>query len=199
MRRAALAALFCLALVPAASGATFTAFFNNGSGSGGDDNASAYGWQAAIGTSGAVDATLALPHSTGVSQGTTSPPVPIISGASTSSGFLFALPDAVPGAMLLHTTSLNAVTTLENDPQTRWHSTGPTSLSGLTFGKISRLSVFTRPATTSGIVMRFALRVNGVWHVSAASFSQTDAAAWEQRVLCPSLTLWHPAIFTSGT
>jgi hypothetical protein len=125
--------------------------------------------------------------------------VPLINNASTSSGFLFALPDAAPGAMLLHTTSMNATTALESDPQTRWHSSGPTTLSGIQLGKISRLSVFTRPATASGIVMRFALRVNGVWHVSAASFSQVDAAAWEQRVLCPSLTLWHPAVFTSGS
>jgi hypothetical protein len=178
----------------------FSAFFNNGSGSSGDKNSSVYNWTSAIGSNGALDNTLAdAPAQVGVSQGTTFG-VPLLSGQSTSSGFLFALPDAAPGAVLLHTTLLGTSDVFQNEPQENWFRDGSDSLAGLKVGNITRLSVYTRAATAS-TRMRFALCIGADWYVSTASFSQENLTEFEQHMLT-GLTqpdAWHSGIFNSGT
>ena len=72
------------------SGSTvFSAYFSNGTGSGLDDDLSAYSWTAAIGTGGELDSTRAnAPGDVGVSQGVTNTiGVPLVPGESTSGGF----------------------------------------------------------------------------------------------------------------
>ena len=191
---------FTLAEVPDSN--VFSAYFNNGSGSGGDDNASTYNWTAAIGTGGVLDGTITgAPAQVGVSQGVTnSAGVPTISSQSTSGGFLYALPDTSAGVSLLHTVSLTSSATMQDNPQESWFHNGSASLAGLTVGDIARLSVYTRPATTA-TTMRFALLVGGNWVVSTTEFHQTDTAVYEQRTLgnLSAANAWYSSVFVSGS
>ncbi|MEO8615488.1 MAG: autotransporter-associated beta strand repeat-containing protein [Luteolibacter sp.] len=179
-----------------AAATSYSAFFNNGNGSGSEVNASLYNWAAAIGAAGSLDQSLALPDSVGVGQGAGSPAV---GGQSTANGFLYAQPDGVPGAMLLHTTSSSTSTSFQDSPQSDWFRIGSSPLAGVTVGSISRLSVFTRSESSGGVAMRFAIRANGVWYVSNASYVQTDANMWERRVINPVSSLWRSGAFVAGT
>jgi subtilisin family serine protease/PKD repeat protein len=183
--------------VPATS--VFAAHFNNGTGSGGDDLAGLYNWNGAIGTAGALVTTIG--H-VAVSQGATDTAgVPLVSGQSTSGGFLFALPAANnAGVSLLHSTSLTTSDSLQDNPQTHWFRAGGDALSGLRVGDIARLSVFTRPATTA-TTMRFALRVGDNWFVSTTAFNQSNINVYEKRVLADltAANAWYSGVFTSGS
>ena len=115
---------------------TFTAHFNNGTGTAGDDNASGYNWNGALGTGGVVDGTLSSASDdaqVGVSQGTTvggasGQGVPSVAG-TTSSGFLFILPDAgSTGVSMLYTTNTNTSDTIQNNPQQDWFRDGTETL-----------------------------------------------------------------------
>ena len=183
--------------VPATS--VFAAHFNNGTGSGGDDLAGLYNWNGAIGTAGALVTTIG---NVAVSQGATDTTgVPLVSGQSTSGGFLFALPAADnAGVSLLHSTSLTTSDSLQDNPQTHWFRAGGDALSGLRVGDIARLSVFTRPATTA-TTMRFALRVGDNWFVSTTAFNQSNINVHEKRVLADltAANAWYSGVFTSGS
>jgi hypothetical protein len=196
---AVLAGLFA-SLAPAAADTVFSANFNNGTGTAGDKNANFYHWSAAIGSSGTLDSSLAgAPASVGISQGTTAG-VPTIGGA-TNAGFLFALPDAAPAVMLLHTTHLTSSTNLQDAPQGDWFRAGPQPLAGQTVGNLARLSVFTRPATAT-TVMRFAIRANGQWFASASSFTHQGALGSFEEHSIESLTAqdaWLPFSFQPGS
>ncbi len=178
----------------------FSAYFNNGSGSSGDKNASVYNWTSAIGGGGILDNTLTgAPAQVGVSQGAPAG-VPVVSGQSTSAGFLFARPDTAPGAMLLHTTLLTTSDILQDAPQGNWFRYGSDSLAGLTVGNITQLSVYTRAATAT-TRMRFAIRIGATWYVSAASFQQGNLANFEQHTLSglTAANAWHSGDFNPGT
>jgi hypothetical protein len=163
---------------------TFRAFFNNGTGSSGDKNASAYQWAAAVGSSAIIDQTLSgAPAQMGISQGTTtSVGVPFVSGQSTSAGFFFALPDAAPVAQLLYTTNVTTSDSFQDAPQTNWFRSGSEVLLGLTIDQISQFSVYTRPAT-SVTSMRFAVRIGTLWHVSATTYSQSNVNVFEHKTM----------------
>jgi hypothetical protein len=196
----ALSACLLLAVSAAQADTLFSAFFNNGTGSSGDKNASVYNWSSAIGSAGTLDNTLTgAPAQVGVSQGGTSG-VPVVSGQSTAAGFLFARPDAAPGAMLLHTTLLTTSNVFQDAPQGNWFRYGSDSLTGLTIGNITQLSVYTR-AATAVTRMRFAIRIGADWYVSSASFTQANLAAFEQHTLSGLTTAnaWRSGVFTSGT
>jgi hypothetical protein len=196
-------------LPPVVSGSTvFSAYFNNGTGTGGDDDATPYNWTAAIGTGGVLDST--IPNATddanvGVSQGVTTEGanagVPLVAGESTKGGFLYALPDNnASGVSLLHTTHLTTADTLQDNPQPDWRRTGNASLNGLKVGEIDRLSIYTRPATTA-TTMRFAILAGGQWYLSATAFNQSNIAVYELRTLnnLTAANAWYSNVFTAGS
>jgi hypothetical protein len=182
------------------SDTTFSAFFNNGTGASGDKNASVYNWAAAVGSTGTIvnsPSTVA-----GVSQGATNAiGVPVAFGATTA-GFLFHVPSSgAPGASMLYRATLATSDALQDQPQGNWFRAGTDSLSGLTLGDISQLSVYSRPAKET-TVMRFAILVSGVWYASATSYSHTLAnlANFEHKVLNnPSAANWIPDVGVPGT
>lgn len=188
------------------SGSTvFSAYFNNGTGTGGDDDASAYNWTAAIGTGGVLDSTIANAAddaNVGVSQGTTNGAgVPVVAGESTIAGFLYALPDAnASGVSLLHSTHLTTADILQDNPQPDWRRNGTASLAGLKVGEIAQLSVYTRPATTA-TTMRFAILADGQWYVSTTAFNQSNIALYELRTLSnlTAANAWYSNVFTAGS
>ena len=196
------------------SGSTlFSAYFNNGAGSGGNDDATPYNWTAAIGTGGVLDSTIANAADdaeVGVSQGVTTEGtnsgVPLVAGESTKGGFLYALPDAVgspdtgSGVSLLHTTHLVTSDTLQDNPQPDWRRTGNASLAGLKVGEIDTLSVYTRPATTA-TTMRFAILADGQWYVSTSAFNQSNITLYELRTLSnlTAANAWYSNVFTAGS
>lgn len=197
----AVSACLFLAAVAAQADSVFSAYFNNGSGSSGDKNASVYNWTSAIGSSGIQDNTLTgAPAQVGVSQGgTNTVGVPVVSGQSTSAGFLFALPDAAPSAMLLHTTALATLDTFQDAPQGSWFRNGIDSLAGLTVGGITQLAVYAR-AATAATTMRFAIRAGGEWYVSTSAFNQGNVNVFEQHTLSglTNANAWVSAGFTAG-
>jgi len=202
----------CLGLVvcgwvPAAA-TTFSAFFNNGTGQNGDHHAFVYAWKAAIGTSALIDDSLATGdgYLTGVSQGTTN--VEPGDSGSTTAGFLFSVPSAAqaPGVVLLHTTDLTTSDTLQDSSpgnpalgNVDWYRNAPESLAGLTVEEIEELSVYTSAPDTATLVMRFALRVDGVWYASDFFFQQATANTFLKQSLDPSAGNWRAAAFSPGS
>jgi hypothetical protein len=178
----------------------FSAFFNNGTGSTTDKAASLYNWNGAIGTSGTLFTTLAnVAVSQGVTTSGTNGGVPLVTG-STSASFLFALPATSAGVSMLFTESLVTSATQQDSPQANWFRVGADSLSTLTVGDITQLSVYTRPATTA-TKMRFALRVGGNWLVSTTAFNQSNVNVYEPRVLTnlTAADAWYSGVFTPGS
>lgn len=197
-----------LILACAASATTFSQFFNNGptgTTPNQDKNANTWSWQAAYGITGTLDSTLASGdgYGTGVSQGGGQTG----SAGSTSNGFLFALPNADPGVILLHTTSAATSDVPQDTPvqpanntapnSIQWYRDFPQALAGLTVADIDQLSVHTRAQNTSA-VMRFALLVDGTWYVSQSSWQQTSNSAWEPRSLAMASSQWHSDVFIPG-
>lgn len=207
-----LAAAVSLAAAVPGSATTFSQFFNNGPTGATphqDKNANTYSWQAAIGTSAFIDSTLgtggADTFQTGVSQGGAVTGLP----GSTNAGFLFTLPTGSiePGVVLLHNTNLATSDVFQNAPNQpanntaansiQWYRDQPQSLAGLTVGEIKTLSVYTRAENTS-TVMRFALRISGIWYVSETSYQQTSSGAWEKQELDPMSVSWREDVFSTG-
>jgi hypothetical protein len=201
--------LFAAASTPIVRASTFSQFFNNGPTGNTphqDKNANTYSWQAAYGLTGTFDATNSNTDgfATGVSQGGGHTGT----AGSTINGFLFALPNADPGVILLHTTSSATSDVPQNTPvqpanntapnSIQWYRDFPQPLAGLTVADITQLSVQTRTQSPS-TVMRFAILVDGVWHVSESSWQQTSNAAWEPRVLAMSSSQWHSHAFSTGS
>jgi hypothetical protein len=192
-----------------ASATTFSQFFNNGptgTTPHQDKNANTWSWQAAYGSAATIDGTLSNSdgYLTGVSQGGG------VSGfsGSTANGFLFAVPSSgAAGVSLIHTTSTSTSDVVQNTPiqpanntapnSIQWYRDLPQGLAGLTVNEITQLAASTRPESTSS-VMRFALRVDGVWHVSESSWQNTSNAAWERQTLAPASVQWRSGVFSSG-
>lgn len=187
-------------LATSAFGATtFSQFFNNGTGTGGDNLASAHNWNGAIGTAGADVTTIG---NVGVSQGVTSTlGVPVVSGISTTAGFLFALPaNNTSEASILYTTNLTSSNaTPSTDPQSDWYSSTTDTLATVTLGDVTSLSFYARNGSTSP-VMRLALLVGGTWYASTTSFQTTQTTNFEQFTLnSPGSINWYQGAFVAGT
>jgi len=124
-----------------------------------------------------------------------------VSGASTSAGFLFALPpNTTSEASILYTTNLNSTTTLQDAPQGDWFRAGGSgTLSGLTLGDISSISFYARNGTTAP-VMRLALQVGTTWYASNSTFQTTQTTNFEQFTLSNPIGFnWYSGVFVPGT
>lgn len=188
---------------------TFSQFFNNGTGTGGDDDASAYNWSGAYGSGATVDVTNSTATdgaSVGVSQGTTvgggaGQGVPNVTG-TTSSGFLFILPDAgSTGASMLYTTHLTSSDAAGNNPQPDWFRQGTETLASITVGEIDNLSVYVRNPSTS-VTMRFAIQTGGEWYVHSTAFTMgTGNGVYEHKTISnlTGTNAWYSSVFTPGT
>lgn len=190
-------ALLCVLCVPSHAATVFSAFFNNGTGAAGDKTLAVYNWNAAAGTSAAAVTATA---NAAVSQGVTSPAVPVVTGASTTAGFAFVLPSTTAGVSMLYTTHTNTSDSLQDQPQGNWHRSGTITLSTLTLGEINQLSVYASvPATST--VMRFAIRADNVWYASTSSFTVGTANTYTPFTLSnlTSANAWYAGAFAPGT
>ncbi len=185
-------------VAPVTGFTVFSAFFNNGTGQAGDKAAAAYNWAAAVGASGTI---VNSPSSVaGVSQGNTTPAVPVIAGASTSGGFLFHVPASgvAPEALMLYRDTLGTLDAFQDQPQGSWHPAGNASLTGLTLAATERLSVFAScPSTTAEL--RFAIKVGGQWFASDTSMAPATANAWTPFSINPATENWIPGLGTPGS
>jgi hypothetical protein len=177
---------------------TFSAFFNNGTGSAGDKTAAVYNWAAAVGAPATIinsPATVA-----GVSQGANNPQVPLVTDASTPAGFVFYVPatGVAPGAFLLYRDTLATLDTLQDAPQGAWHRSGNASFNGLTLAAIDQLSFYSSCPSTS-TSLRLAIKVGSQWYASETSFNPSAANTWEPFAINPASALWITGVGTPGT
>lgn len=177
---------------------TFSAFFNNGTGSSGDKTAAVYNWAAAVGSDGTIVNSPA--SAAGVSQGVNSPQVPVVTDASTTAGFLYYVPatEVAPGAFMLYRDTLATQDTFQDAPQGNWHRSGNASLNALTLSAINQLSFYTSCPSTS-TTLRFAIKVGSQWYASETVLNPAAANTWEPFVINPSTANWISGVGTPGT